>query len=162
MGKQNLRISGHADSVIAQPMQNQRRIPIRSRRSKQPSPNNNLIGGRNRNILQIRVSRAQHLLEKSHLLGSQSAPTGMQTPIRQVDTTNSAKHEIKNDDDEQKAKSSRATHAAICYELRSHHVPEIPFVPPRVLSGLLMAVKTKMALAPKAAPFSISIFRIAN
>src|SRR5262252_2885534 len=116
VGKQHLRIAGHPDAVVTQTMQNHCRISVRTRQPQQPSSKNDLIGGGNSNIPQIAMNRAQHRLEHSDVLGSQSTSSRMQTRVRQIDSTNSAKHEIKRNDDDQKTESPPATHAPTSYE----------------------------------------------
>jgi hypothetical protein len=82
----------------------------------------------------------------------------MQTSVGQVDAANSAKHEVKHNEDKKKAKAASTKHSAGTYESRRHDVPSykiaFPFVHLRVLCGYPhSAAQTKMAQAQRPAPF---------
>jgi hypothetical protein len=81
----------------------------------------------------------------------------MQTSVGQVNATNSAKSEIKNNENKQKPESAPSTHAGVRYEFFRDPVPSyelaFPFVHLRVLRGSPYLPAKQKWRKPKAAPF---------
>src|SRR5579863_8805367 len=108
--EQKLRVSRHAEAVVADSVKKQDGIAIGLRRPNEPTAQNRRVGSCDGDVLYNGVKRLNRLTKCRRVVGCEAAARRMQRPIGKNDTANGTESEIQQEREDEPAEAAVSGH----------------------------------------------------